>query len=286
MSPEIANAAKGLGKAASKAASKASEYVKTARIDNDGRVVYKRVGSSGDYVRRKDSTGAIVYNKCTAAGAKAQGASASKAKRGGADGGGLGFKQINNKFLEKVRNMFSRGTAMCRNGEKDLNVNGACIKRVVLVANEKHVANGRLLTEMGALTEQLRSIGSNVSGELLNTLDELYASLYDDPDFGPIVKVWNEKFPVKENLGDKYENEINIFQKEYLGGIEIKYNIKNIDTGNSETVKSDKPLHYVIKHSAKIANPNSQNFQFKRIELISPFEIEADFDPMLTYRYN
>jgi hypothetical protein len=54
----------------------ATKYAKTSRKDTDGRVVYMRGGSSADFVRRKDATGAMVYRKITAP--------RSACKRGGA----------------------------------------------------------------------------------------------------------------------------------------------------------------------------------------------------------
>lgn len=116
-----AKSAAGKAAAGKVAAGKGGEYTKTARKDKDGRVVYRRAGSSADYVRRKDATGAIVYRASTAA-------------RGGAEddmiGGNLLKKPLGDlgdafeRFTRAVRDRFSRG-GLCRNGTTD--VNGACI---------------------------------------------------------------------------------------------------------------------------------------------------------------
>jgi hypothetical protein len=118
-------AAKGSGKStgsaskstgsASKGSGAASVYAKTARKDKDGRVVYRRAGSSADYVRRKDATGAIVYRKCAST-------------RGGAPDEMIGGKNPFTGALNGLRGLGSRISGICRYGT---DVNGACLIRPV-----------------------------------------------------------------------------------------------------------------------------------------------------------
>jgi hypothetical protein len=158
------SASKGSGKStgsaskgsASKGSGAAAVYAKTARKDKDGRVVYRRAGSSADYVRRKDATGAIVYRKCAST-------------RGGAPDEMIGGNRFTDALRGAVRKSFSRA-GLCRHGD---DVDGTCFvsdNGMLQLKNDLESWGGRLESNF-KLRQNYNEIMDKYQ-ELLELIDE------------------------------------------------------------------------------------------------------------------